>query len=48
LVAADDAKRTLYLQKQGYRVLRFWNNDVLNNIEGVMRMVTATLDKERS
>ena len=33
--AADDA-RTLHLESQGYRVLRFWNNDVLSNIEGVL------------
>jgi very-short-patch-repair endonuclease len=27
--AADDEKRTQWLKSQGYRVLRFWNNDVL-------------------
>jgi very-short-patch-repair endonuclease len=30
---ASDARRTEYLESCGYRVLRFWNNDVLNNIE---------------
>ena len=31
----DDA-RTVRLESEGYRVLRFWNNDVLSNIEGVL------------
>jgi very-short-patch-repair endonuclease len=31
----DDA-RTLRLHSDGYRVLRFWNNEVLSNIDGVL------------
>jgi very-short-patch-repair endonuclease len=38
---ARDAKRTADLQSRGYRVLRFWNNDVLSNVEGVMEMIAA-------
>jgi very-short-patch-repair endonuclease len=34
--AARDARRTAVLDQHGYRVLRFWNNDVLSNIEGVL------------
>ncbi len=30
-----DKKRTEYLNKRGYTVLRFWNNDIDKNIEGV-------------
>ncbi len=30
-----DLKRTAFLTAQGYRVVRFWNNEVLTNIEGV-------------
>ncbi|MCX5497168.1 DUF559 domain-containing protein [Kaistia dalseonensis] len=30
-----DARRTEYPQGLGYRVLRFWNSDVLTNIDGV-------------
>lgn len=30
-----DAKRTEYLKSRGYKVIRFWNNDIDNNIEGV-------------
>jgi very-short-patch-repair endonuclease len=38
----DDA-RTRYLQTNGYRVLRFWNNDVLTNIESVLEVVMECL-----
>src|SRR5580658_5753067 len=31
-----DSRRTAFLNARGYRVLRFWNNDILTNIEGVM------------
>jgi very-short-patch-repair endonuclease len=31
-----DQQRTAFLESQGYRVLRFWNNDVMNNIEAVI------------
>ncbi|HEV2620673.1 MAG TPA: DUF559 domain-containing protein [Frateuria sp.] len=34
-----DQARTRYLQGQGYRVLRFWNNDVLTNIESVLEVL---------
>jgi very-short-patch-repair endonuclease len=40
-IAADTA-RSSYLKAQGYKVLRFWNSDVLRNIEGVM---TAIVDE---
>ena len=36
----DDA-RTLWLNSQGFRVLRFWNNEVLANIEGVFETLLA-------
>ena len=29
-----DIERTQYLESQGYKVIRFWNNKVLNDIEG--------------
>ena len=31
-----DKIRTRRLESEGYRVLRFWNNDVISNIEGVL------------
>lgn len=39
----NDLKRTEYLEKQGYRVLRFWNNEVWNNIEGVCEVIKKEL-----
>ncbi|RAU23655.1 endonuclease domain-containing protein [Paramagnetospirillum kuznetsovii] len=38
-----DTRRTVWLEGQGYRVLRFWNSDVLGNMDGVMRVVRETL-----
>jgi very-short-patch-repair endonuclease len=32
---ANDKRRTRWLESQGYRVLRFWNHEVLTNIGGV-------------
>ena len=37
----DDA-RTAYLEARGYQVIRFWNNEVLGNIEGVLQVIVAT------
>ena len=37
--SARDDLRLGYFQSQGYRVLRFWNDDVMNNIEGVMETI---------
>jgi very-short-patch-repair endonuclease len=31
-----DSKRTEYLESQGFRIIRFWDNDVLKNIDGVL------------
>jgi len=39
----DDAARTHWLQGRGFRVLRFWNNDVLANPEGVAREILNSL-----
>ncbi len=38
-----DAARTAALGRAGYRVLRFWNNEVLENTEGVLLTIRATL-----
>jgi very-short-patch-repair endonuclease len=37
--SAGDAVRDEWLTGQGFRVLRFWNNDILENPEGVARMI---------
>lgn len=38
-----DIERTRYLEKQEFKVLRFWNNDVLMNIEGVLESIRLSL-----
>jgi very-short-patch-repair endonuclease len=38
-----DERRTAFMQAQGWRVLRFWNNDVLSNLEGVLARVVDAL-----
>jgi very-short-patch-repair endonuclease len=41
---AHDAKRTEWLDNQGYRVLRFWNTDVCQNIDGVLETIQIALE----
>jgi very-short-patch-repair endonuclease len=38
-----DAARDAFLVQHGWRVLRFWNNDVLANTEGVLLQILAAL-----
>jgi very-short-patch-repair endonuclease len=38
-----DAKRTAYLVTEGLHVLRYWNNDVMQNVEGVLEDIRAAL-----
>jgi very-short-patch-repair endonuclease len=39
-----DSARSEYLKDKGYIVLRFWNNDVLRNIDGVMDTIRKAID----
>lgn len=41
--APYDEDRTQWLEAKGYRVLRFWNNDVLGNMEGVLARILEAL-----
>ena len=40
-----DEERTKFLVARGYRVLRFWNNDVMNNMDAVLREIWNALNK---
>lgn len=40
----DDTKRDHDLKQRGYRILRFWNNDILTNIDGVWARISLTID----
>ena len=42
-----DAQRTKILEAMGYLVLRYWNNDVMQNIDGVLEDIHATLERHR-
>src|SRR5215475_4588926 len=42
-----DSERTNALEAMGYVVLRFWNNDVMRNIDGVLQTILSTLDQQR-
>ena len=39
----SDAERTAFLEGQGYRVIHFWDNDVLTNMEGVLHRIVEAL-----
>jgi very-short-patch-repair endonuclease len=41
-----DVERIKYLELQVYKVIRFWNNDVINDIEGVIRKIEFALTDE--
>lgn len=41
-----DSERTKYLESLGYTVLRFWNNDVMNDIESVIRAIILAMESE--
>ena len=45
LESKRDEIRDRYLAEEDYRVLRFWNNDVLSNIDGVLAMIDEALRK---
>jgi very-short-patch-repair endonuclease len=40
---AWDVQRTNHIEAAGYRVLRFWNHDVLGNLEGVLNEIQCAL-----
>src|SRR4051812_35918980 len=51
--SSSDARRDAFLTAEGWRVLRFWNNDVVQNREGVLERIqqvaalTPTLSRTR-
>lgn len=38
-----DAERMNVLESSGYRVLRFWNNEVLSNVDGVLQVIAHAI-----
>jgi very-short-patch-repair endonuclease len=43
-----DEERTKYLESLGYKVIRFWNNDVTKNIDSVILAIVHELEKDGS
>jgi adenine-specific DNA-methyltransferase len=43
--ATHDERRTAFLSGEGYRVIRFWNNDVIENFDGVLMTIAEALDQ---
>jgi very-short-patch-repair endonuclease len=44
--ASYDVARTRFIESEGYRVLRFWNNDVLGNTDGVIEAIRNSLSSQ--
>ncbi len=42
-----DRRRTAALEAQGYQVIRFWNNDVLENFDGVLEAIWLALEERK-
>jgi very-short-patch-repair endonuclease len=42
--SANDQERSSFLEKRGYRVLRFWDNEVLENMDAVLEVIVRALD----
>jgi very-short-patch-repair endonuclease len=45
---AYDQRRTRLLEAKGYTVIRFWNSEVLDKIEGVPDAILATIERVKS
>jgi very-short-patch-repair endonuclease len=43
LQVEQDEARAAYLAAKGWTILRFWNTDVLNNLDGVVTTISQTV-----
>jgi len=44
-VLSQDKVRTAWLNSQGFRVMRFWNNEVIENLEGVIQKILEIIEE---
>jgi very-short-patch-repair endonuclease len=44
----EDAARTQEIARRGYRVIRFWNNDVMHDLAGVLEVIRQEIGNGRS
>lgn len=42
-----DKERTQFLESQGYKVIRFWNNQVMNEMDGVILAIIHALEENQ-
>ena len=45
IATVADTQRTQALNELGYRVIRFWNNDVYENLEGVLQTIVLEINR---
>lgn len=43
-----DDERTRFFEARGYKVLRFWNNDVMNNIDDVLKAIWSAINENET
>jgi very-short-patch-repair endonuclease len=43
-----DKERTAYFESRGYRVIRFWNTDITNNLESVLAVIWNAVQEQRA
>lgn len=48
MVKKRDERRDRWLSAKNIRMLRFWNNDVLSNLEGVLQTISAALNLDKT
>lgn len=41
--AVDDLKRSVFLESLGYKVMRFWNHEILGDIQTVLEQINSSL-----
>ena len=39
----NDSEKQKYLESKGYKVLRFWNNELDSNLEGVLEVIRRNI-----
>ena len=42
-----DTERTKYLEAQGYKVIRFWNNQIMNDLNGVILAISHAIEENQ-
>jgi crossover junction endodeoxyribonuclease RuvC len=46
--ANKDIERTLFLNQRGFKVVRFWNNDLYNNLEGTLESIHLAIEEQEA